>query len=192
VATKRVQDPKTAIMQELKDITSAENTGATTRKLESTFEEMFNAIQDIPRYFACSDNELDGDDFDDDEEDTVIGKLCDDDGDPGRLIGPISKAVEHRMERFRQKHMRLPTVSQPGWGDTANYFRERDMKYGTAQLKVLAVVKPKNDTTAATPSPTTFGEQLHNVDIAREQLLMPAVTSRPGSSQMRLGSDKQQ
>jgi hypothetical protein len=32
VATQRVQDAETAIMQQLKDITTAENVGTTTRK----------------------------------------------------------------------------------------------------------------------------------------------------------------
>jgi hypothetical protein len=32
------------------------------------------------------------------------------------------------------------------------------MKYGTVELSVLAVVKPHNDKTTATPSKTTFRE----------------------------------
>jgi len=53
--------------------------------------------------------------------------------------------------------MRLDELTQPGWGDAADYFHERDMMYGTTERKVPAVVKPQTDTTAATPSPTTFG-----------------------------------
>jgi len=81
-------------------------------------------------------------------------------------------------------------LRQPGWWDADNYFRQRDMKYGTAELKVLAVVKPQIDMTAATPSLTTFGEFMQTLDIIRRQWHMQAVTSRPGSSQMRLGSEK--
>jgi hypothetical protein len=62
------------------------------------------------------------------------------------------------MESFQHKQMRFDEFTQTGWGDAANYIRERDMKYGTAELKVPAVVKPQNDRTAATPSPTTDGE----------------------------------
>jgi hypothetical protein len=40
LARKRVQDAETAIMQEQKDMTTAESTGGTTRKPETMFEEM--------------------------------------------------------------------------------------------------------------------------------------------------------
>jgi hypothetical protein len=66
------------------------------------------------------------------------------------------------------------------------------MRYGTAELKVPAVVKPQIDTTAATPSPMTVGEHMQTPEIARGQSEMPGVTSRPGSSQMRLGLEKPQ
>ena len=96
------------------------------------------------------------------------------------------------MESFRQKQMRLDELTQPGWGDAANYFRERDMRYGTAELKVPAVVKPQIETTAATPSPITVGEHMQTPEIVRGQSEMPAVTSPPGSCQMWLGSEKPQ
>ena len=83
-------------------------------------------------------------------------------------------------------------MTQPGWGDAANYFHERDMRYGTGKLKVPAVGKPQIDTTAATPSLITVGEHMQTPEIVRGQSEMPAVTSRPGSSQMRLGSEKPQ
>jgi len=51
------------------------------------------------------------------------------------------------------------------------------MKYGTTALKVLAVVKPQTDTTAATPSPTTFGELMQVLDIFHRQSQMPQETS---------------
>jgi hypothetical protein len=66
------------------------------------------------------------------------------------------------------------------------------MKYETAKLKVPVVVKPQIETTAATPSPMTFGEHLQTLENVQEQLEMPAVTSRPGSSQLRLSSEKPQ
>jgi len=76
--------------------------------------------------------------------------------------------------------------------ETANYFFVRDMKYGTSELKVPAVVKPQIDMTAATPSATTFGELVQTLHIVHRQSQMPAVTSQPGSSQMKLGSEKPQ
>jgi len=54
---------------------------------------------------------------------------------------------------------------RPGQGDMADYFRERDMKYGTGTLMVAAVVKPQTDTTAAPPLPMTFAERMQTLDI---------------------------
>jgi len=88
--------------------------------------------------------------------------------------------------------MRLDELTQLGWGDAANYFRERDMRYGTAELKVPPVGKPQIDSTTATPSPITVGEHMQTTEIVRGQSEMLAVTSRPASSQMRLGSEKPQ
>jgi hypothetical protein len=61
--------------------------------------------------------------------------------------------------------MRLDELTQPGWEDAANYFRETDMKYGTAKLKVPAVVTPQIDMTAASTSQTTAGEHMQTLDI---------------------------
>jgi len=191
VARKGVQDAETAMMQELNDMTTAENVGATTGKPEITFEEMLNAIGDSLSDLACSYEEQDGEDEEYDEDDTELGKLSDDD-EPGWVMGTISNTVEHCLESFRQKQMKLDELTQPDWGDAANYFRERDMKYRTTELMVLAVFKPQIDTTAATPSPTTFGEQMQTLHMVRGKSPMTVVTSRPGSSQMRLGSENPQ
>jgi hypothetical protein len=188
VARNCVQDAETAIMQ---DMTTAENECATTGKPETMFEEMLNAIGDSFSDFASSDNEQDGEEEEDDEEDTELGKLSDDD-EPGWVMSTITKTVQHLMESFEQKQMRLDQLTEPGWGNAASYFRERDMRYGTAELKVPAVVKPQMDSTTATPSPITVGEHIQTPEIVREQSNMPAVTSRPASSQMRLGSEKPQ
>jgi len=188
VARKRVQDAETAIMQQMM---TAENGGATTGKPETTFEKMLNAIGDSLSDLASSDDEQNGEDEEDDEEDTELGKLSDDD-EPGWVMGTITKTVQHRMESFQQKQMRLDKLTQPGWGDAANNFRERYMRYGTAELKIAAVVKPQIETTAATPSPITIGEHMQTPEIVRGQSEMPALSSRPGSSQMRLGSEKPQ
>jgi len=83
-------------------------------------------------------------------------------------------------------------LTRPGWGDAADYFHERDMKYGTTGLNIPAVGKPPEDSTAATLSPTPFGEHMQALDIVPGQSQMPQVTSRQGTTQMRLGSEKPQ
>jgi len=150
-----------------------------------------NAIGDSLNDLASSDDEEDGEDEDDDEEDTGHGKLSEDD-EPGWVMGTFSKTVQHRMESFRQKQLRLDELTHPGWGNVADYFRERDTKYGTTELKIPAVGKPQEDSTAATRSLTTFGELMHALDIVPGQSQMPQVTSQQGTSQMRLGLEKPQ
>jgi len=147
---------------------------------------MFNAIGNSLSDLVSSEDEEDGEDEDDDEEDTELGKLSEDD-EPGWVMGTISKTVQHDMESSRQKQMRLHDLTQLGWVDRANNVCEIYMKYGTTELKVRALVTPQTDTTAATPSPTTFGKLMQVLDIVPRQSQMPQVTSRQGSSQMRLG-----
>ena len=139
-------------------------------------------------HLACSDDEVDGKD-EADEEDTDLGKLSKDD-EPGWVMGTISNTVQYCMESFRQKQMRLDKLMQPGCGDTADSFGERDMQYGMTELKFPAVVKSQTDLTAPTPSPTSFGELMQTHDIFPGQSQMPQGTSRLGSSHMWLGSEK--
>ena len=94
VARQRVQDAEEAIMQGLKDMSTAETGGATTRKPNTTFEQMLNAIGDSLSDLASSDIEQDGEDEEYDEEDTELGNLSDDD-EPGRVMGTLSKTVQH-------------------------------------------------------------------------------------------------
>jgi hypothetical protein len=108
-------------MQELKDMTTAESGGPTTRKPETSFEEMLNAIRQSPSDFGSSGDVQHGEDEEDDEEDTRLGKLSDDDKS-GWVMGTISKTVQYHMESICQKQMRLHELTQPGWGDVANYF----------------------------------------------------------------------
>jgi hypothetical protein len=156
VANKRVQDAETAIMQ---DMTTTENECATTGKPETTYEEMLNVIGGSLRDLSSSDDEQDGEDEEADEEDTELGKLSDDD-EPGWVMGTITKTVQHCMESFPHKQMTLDELTQPGWGDAANHFLDRDMRYRTAELKVPVVVKLQIDSTTATPSPITVGEHM--------------------------------
>jgi len=187
----RVQDAEIAIMQWLRDMNTAESMGTTTRQPETMFKEMLNAIGDRLSDLACPDNEQYGEDAEDDEEHTELRKLSDDD-DPGWVMGTIFKTVQHRMDCFRQKHMTVDELTQSGWGDIANYFRVRDMMYGTAKVKVLAVVKPQIETTAATTPPSICAEHMQTLEIILRESQMPAVISRLGCSQLRLGSQNRQ
>jgi len=117
---------------------------------------MLYAIGDSLSDPVSSDNEEDGEDEGDDNEDTELGNMSKDD-EPGWVMGTISKMVEKRMQIFRQKHMRLEEITQPGRGDVANIVRERDMEYGMADLRVPATVDSQTDMTAATPSLTPVG-----------------------------------
>jgi len=128
VARKRVQDAETAIMQELNDMATAENVGATTGKPKTTFDEMLYAIRDTLSDLACSVKVQDGEEEKADEEDTELSTLSDDD-ESSWVMGRISNTVLHRLETCRQKQMKLEEFTQPGWGDAANCFRERNMKY---------------------------------------------------------------
>jgi len=186
VARKRVEDAETAIKQREEDMSNVEMAGLSTREPEKTFQEMLNATGDSLSDLASSDHEEDVEDEEEDD-DTEQGKLSED-HEAGWVMGTISKYVQRRLERFWQKQMKLDELTQPGWGDAADYFRERDMKYGTSELKVPAIIKSQTDHVAAAPSPTTFGEQLGTLDIIPGILRMPQCTSRPGSSHMRVGS----
>jgi len=191
VARKLVEDAETAIEREQHDMRNAEQAGLTTTKPETTFQEVLNTIGDSLSDLASSNDEEAGEDGDDDEERPVGGKLSEDD-EPGWVMGTISKTVQYHMGWFRQKQMKLDKSTQWGWGDAANYFRERDKKYGTTELKVLAVVQPQTADDAASSVWTIFSEPLETPDSVPGELQMPQVTSRPGSSYMRLGSPKPQ
>ena len=170
-------------------MTHAEITGLTSREPEKTFEEMLVAIGDSLSDLASSDDGEDGEDEDDEE--TEQGKLRDDD-EPGWVMGTITKTVQQRMESFRQKQMKLDKLTQLGWEDAADFFRERDKKYGTSEVRALAFVQPQTNDDALAPPPTTFGELMESLEIVPGISQRPQGTSRPGSSHIRLGSVKLQ
>jgi len=97
-------------------------------------------IGDSLNDIASSDHAEDGEDENDEQKEQ--GKRSEDE-EPGWVVGTISKTVQHRMERLRQKQMKLDELTQPGWGDAADYFCERDKKYCTGGLRVPAVVNCK-------------------------------------------------
>jgi len=47
-------------------------------------------------------------------------KLSEED-EPGWVMGTISKMVQHCKVRVRQKQMNLGQLTQPGWGEGADY-----------------------------------------------------------------------
>ena len=167
----------------------AEIARLTSREPEKMFEEMLVAIGDSLSDLASSD---DGENREvEDDEENEQGKL-NVDNEPGRVMGTITKTVQQRMERFRQKQMKLDQLTQPGWEDAADFFCERDKKYGTFELRVRAVVQlPTNDDAPAPPA-TSFGELMESLDIVPGISQRPQGTSRPGSSHIRLGSLKPQ
>jgi len=187
-ARKRVEDAEAAVQQEQDDMAHAEIAGLTPREPEMTFEEMMAAIGDSLSDLASSD---DGEDGEDEDEETELGMLSEDD-EPGWVMGTISTTGQQRMESFRQKQMKLDELTKPGWEDAADYFRERDKKYGTAELRVPVVVQPQTNDDASAPPPTTFGEFMERLDIVPGISQMRLGTSRPGSSHIRLGSVKPQ
>jgi len=187
-ARKRVEDAEAAVHQEQDDMTHAEIAGLTPREPQKTFEEMMAAIGDSLSDLASSDN---GEDGEDEDEETELGKRSEDD-EPSWVMGTIFKTVQQRMESIRQKQMKLDELTQPGWEDAADYFCERDKKYGTAELRVPVVVQPQTDDDTSAPPPTTFGELMERLDIVPGISQMPQWTSRLGSSHIWLGSVKLQ
>jgi len=161
-ARKRVEDAEATVQQEQDDMTQAAIAELTSREPEKTVEEMLVAIRDILSDLASSDDEDDGEG--EDAEETEQGNLSEDD-EPGWVMGTITKRFQQRMERFRQKQMKLVKLSQPGWEDAADYFCERDKKYGTNELSVLSVVQPQTKDDAPAPPPATFGELMESLDI---------------------------
>jgi len=119
------------------------------------FEEMLVAIGDRLSDLASSDDGEDGEEEEDEE--TEQGNLSEDD-EPGWVRGTITNTVQQRMERFRQKQMKLDEMTQPGWEDAANNFRERDKKYGTTELTVPAVVQPQTFDDAPEPPTAIYAE----------------------------------
>jgi len=107
-------------------------------------------------------------------------------------MGTVSKPVQKRMERFRQKQMKLDELTKPGWYDASDYFGERDKMYGASQLKVLAVIQQHTDDDPPAPVPTTFGELMQPLEIILGISQILQGTSRPGSWHIRSGPVKLQ
>ena len=116
VARKRVHDAETAIIQDINDMSTAENVGATTRTPKLMFGEILNAVRDSLSDLSSSEDEEDGQDEDNDYEDTGLGKLREDD-EPGWVMGTFPNQVPRCMESLRQKQMRRDELMLAGCGD---------------------------------------------------------------------------
>jgi len=145
---------------------------------------MMVAIGDILSVLASSDNGEGGEDEDDKE--IEWWELSEDD-EPGWVMGTFTKIVKQRMERFRQKQMKLEELKHLGWDDAADYFCARDKKYGTSELRFLPVIQPQMDVDAVAPPPTTIRTLVESLDIVHRISQMPQRTSRQGRSHIRLG-----
>jgi hypothetical protein len=88
--------------------------------------------------------------------------------------------------------MKLNELTQPELANAAEYFGERDKKYSTSALRILAVVQEQTDDNAGTAVPTTIGELLECLNIVPRLLQIPHGTSLPRSSDGWLGPVKQQ
>jgi len=138
-ARKRVQDAEAAVLQEQEDMKRAENEGLRNREPDMTFQGTIVGIADSLSDLASSDDGEDGED--DDDRETEQNKLSDDD-QPGCVMSTISNMPQQRIERFRQNLVKLDEFTHPGWGDTADYFHQRDKKYAISELRVPAAIKP--------------------------------------------------
>jgi len=88
------------------------------------FEEMLYAIGDSLSNLAWCDDEDDGEDKVDDKDDTELGNLSEDD-EPSWVTGSIYKSLQQQVEKYLHEKMRLDELTRPGWGDAADYSRER-------------------------------------------------------------------
>jgi len=183
-ARKWVEGAEAAVQQEQENTKHAEIVGLIPREPALAFEEIMVAIWDSLSDLASSDNGDDGDDEDNDK--TEQGKLSEDD-EPGWVMGTITKIVQQCMERFRQKQMKLDELTHTGWEDAADYFGERNLKYGTLNLRVPAIVQLQTDDDAAAPSSKIFRELMESLMSVPGISQMLQGTSRPGSSHIRRG-----
>lgn len=178
-------EPAIVLKQEVTE--TAVNSGLTTRVAEEMFHKMMVAIGDSLCDIADSEDGEDAEHASD--ELTEPGMLSEAD-EPIWVMGTISLMVQHRMERCRQEEMKLEVFTQPGWGDAADSFRQRDNHYSTVELMVQAVVVSQRHQDVAEPAPSAFGVLVEWVDTVPGGSHMPQGTSRPGTSHMRLDSGR--
>lgn len=143
---------------------NAKKAGLTTRKAGKKILGMLQAMKYSLRDVESSYDEENREDEAADEDDTELGNLSNEDK-PSIVIGTNSTTVQYLMVTFWQWQIRLVKFTAPAWGDVAHYFGDSEMKYGTAKLMILAVVKLQPNMTAVAPSPTTVGKLMQNLAI---------------------------
>jgi len=161
-ARKQVEDSEAAVQQEQDEVMHAEIAELTFSEPQKQCEEMLFAIGDSLSDLASSDDGEDGEN--EHYEETERGKLSEDD-EPGWVMGTITKTVQQRMERFRQKQIKLDDLTQPRWEDAAHYFHEQDKKYGISELRVPTVDQPQTIDDLPAPPLSTIGELMWFPDI---------------------------
>jgi len=188
-ARNRVEDPEAAVQHEQDKSKKAKNAGWTNREPDKTCPEMMVCIGDRQSYLASSDHGGDGEDEDDEE--TKLGQLSEDD-EPCWVMGTISKMVEQRMERLRWKQKKLEELTEPGWEDATDYFCEIDTMYGTFELRVRPVIEQETNDDPSACAPRTFWELMESLDPVPGISQKRRGTSRAGSSPVRVDSGKPQ
>jgi len=102
VARQWVEEAETASKQEQEDMRSAEKVELNTRKSETTYKVMLNTISNGLRDLGSSTNQQDGDDKEDNQEDTALGKMNEDE-ESSWVMGTISKTVQQSKNSLGQK-----------------------------------------------------------------------------------------
>jgi hypothetical protein len=82
--------------------------------------------------------------------------------------------------------MKFDELTQPGWGNVADYFPEQDKRNSPTELKVPAVIKSHLDNQAANPAPSKVEEVTESLEIIPGISQMLCGTSRPGSNDLKL------
>jgi len=100
-------------MQEQGDMRNGGKAQLTTGKPILTYETKLNAIGDSLGDLASSEDEKVGVDKDDDEYDTELSKLSEDD-EPGWVMGIVSEMIQHGLESFWEKQMMLDDLTRLG------------------------------------------------------------------------------
>jgi len=68
------------------------------------------------------------------------------------------------MERIWETQKKLDELTQPGWGDMADYCGEREKMYGTSEWQVPGVVQHETADDAASLAPSTFDDPTETID----------------------------
>jgi len=170
---------------------TAEKAELTTAKHEKTYREMLFAKGASLSGLKNSNDGKDRDDEANDGENTEQGKQSKHD-EPGWVMDTISKVVQHHLPSIQQIRIVAPWLDGTGMGERGwlhvwERYEVWDYRnVGSSSCQALT------EMTAATPSPTTFGELMHTVEIVPVHWQMPRGTSWPGICQIRLGSENSQ